>query len=184
MRLARAVAPNPTLVIAEHPSAALPRDAVARVAADVARVAAARGAALVTLTADPAWVEAVGGDVLTLQPGLGRTGAGRGIRGTIQADAGRALTMPYGNIVRLEAERGFGFIRDDGGMDWFFVAADVRGGRFEHIWVGERVASRRSRRRAARAPRTSTTSSSTSAGARAGARRGRRLSIDDGGLLN
>lgn len=47
--------------------------------------------------------------------------------------------MPYGNIIRIEAERGFGFIRDDGGMDWFFVAADVRGGRFGHIWVGERV---------------------------------------------
>ena len=24
-------------------------------------------------------------------------------------------------------------------MDWFFVAADVRGGRFDNIWVGERV---------------------------------------------
>ena len=38
--------------------------------------------------------------------------------------------MPYGNIVRIEPEHGFGFIRDDGGMDWFFVADDVRGGRF------------------------------------------------------
>jgi cold shock CspA family protein len=47
--------------------------------------------------------------------------------------------MPYGNIIRLEQGRGFGFIRDDGGMDWFFVAEDVRGGRFENIWVGERV---------------------------------------------
>jgi cold shock CspA family protein len=47
--------------------------------------------------------------------------------------------MPYGNIIRIEAERGFGFIRDDGGLDWFFVADDVRGGRFENIWVGERV---------------------------------------------
>ena len=47
--------------------------------------------------------------------------------------------MPYGNITRLDPERGFGFIRDDGGMDWFFVAGDVRGGRFENIWVGERV---------------------------------------------
>jgi predicted ABC-type transport system involved in lysophospholipase L1 biosynthesis ATPase subunit len=78
VRLARAVAPNPGLVIAEHPSAALPRDAVARVATDVARVAAARGAALVTLTADAAWVEAVGGDVLTLQPGSGELASGRG----------------------------------------------------------------------------------------------------------
>jgi len=71
VRLARAVAPEPALVIAEHPSAALPRDAVDRVAGDVARVAAARGAALVTLTADPAWASAVGGQVLMLQPGSG-----------------------------------------------------------------------------------------------------------------
>lgn len=47
--------------------------------------------------------------------------------------------MPYGSIIRLEPEHGFGFIRDDGGMDWFFVAEDVRGGRFETIWVGQRV---------------------------------------------
>ena len=47
--------------------------------------------------------------------------------------------MPHGNIIRIEARPGFGFIRDDGGMDWFFVAADVRGGRFDNIWVGERV---------------------------------------------
>jgi cold shock CspA family protein len=47
--------------------------------------------------------------------------------------------MLYGNVTRLEPERGFGFIRDDGGMDWFFVAADVRGARLANIWVGERV---------------------------------------------
>jgi cold shock CspA family protein len=46
--------------------------------------------------------------------------------------------MPYGNIIRIEPARGFGFIRDDGGMDWFFVAADVRGG-LANVWVGERV---------------------------------------------
>jgi cold shock CspA family protein len=47
--------------------------------------------------------------------------------------------MPYGSIRRIEAEHGFGFIVDDSGLDWFFVSADVRGGRFENIWVGERV---------------------------------------------
>jgi cold shock CspA family protein len=47
--------------------------------------------------------------------------------------------MPYGNIVRIEAERGFGFIHDDGGMDWFFVAEDIRDGRFDAVWVGARV---------------------------------------------
>jgi len=66
------------LVIAEHPSASLPKDAVASVAADVARVAAERQAALLTLTADPAWVAAIGGDVLTLQPGSGELASGAG----------------------------------------------------------------------------------------------------------
>ena len=47
--------------------------------------------------------------------------------------------MPYGSIIRVEAQRGFGFLRDDGGLEWFFVAADVRGGRLDDIWVGERV---------------------------------------------
>ena len=47
--------------------------------------------------------------------------------------------MPYGNIVRVEPERGFGFIRDDGGMDWFFVADDLRGDSFDSIWLDERV---------------------------------------------
>jgi cold shock CspA family protein len=47
--------------------------------------------------------------------------------------------MPWGEILRIETDKGFGFIKDDSGMDWFFVAEDVRGGRFEHIWVGERV---------------------------------------------
>ena len=47
--------------------------------------------------------------------------------------------MPYGNIVRLEPQHGFGFIRDDGGMDWFFVAEGVRSGEFDSIWVDQRV---------------------------------------------
>ena len=47
--------------------------------------------------------------------------------------------MPYGNVIRIEPDHGFGFIRDDGGMDWFFVAEDVRGGGIEIVWVGERV---------------------------------------------
>ena len=47
--------------------------------------------------------------------------------------------MPYGNIVRIEPARGFGFIRDDGGMDWFFVTAGLRNGSFESIWLDQRV---------------------------------------------
>src|SRR5690606_3492308 len=45
VHLARALAPGPRLIVAEHPSAGLPREAVSRVAADLARVVRARGAA-------------------------------------------------------------------------------------------------------------------------------------------
>lgn len=79
VRLARAVAPSPTLIIAEHPSASLPRDAVARVARDVSAIAAGRRAALLTLTADRAWVDALGGDVLALQPATGELVGGTGL---------------------------------------------------------------------------------------------------------
>jgi putative ABC transport system ATP-binding protein len=71
VRLARAIAPDPLLLLVEHPSATLPREAVSRVAADVGRVASARGAALLTLTADADWASAVGGEVRTLVPASG-----------------------------------------------------------------------------------------------------------------
>lgn len=47
--------------------------------------------------------------------------------------------MPYGNITRIEHSHGYGFIADDGGMDWFFVAAGARGG-LDALWIDERVA--------------------------------------------
>jgi len=48
--------------------------------------------------------------------------------------------MPYGTITRLVPEHGFGFIVDDSGLDWFFVAGGVRGGSLDNVWLGERVA--------------------------------------------
>jgi len=78
VRLARAVAADPVLVVAEHPSATLPRDAVARVAVDMLRVVRARAAALLTLTADAEWAGALGGDVLTLSPATGGLASGGG----------------------------------------------------------------------------------------------------------
>lgn len=47
--------------------------------------------------------------------------------------------MPYGSIIRLVPEHGFGFIRDDSGLDWFFLADDVQGGSLDRLWVDERV---------------------------------------------
>lgn len=49
-----------------------------------------------------------------------------------------------GEVVRLEPALGFGFIRDDGQGDWFFVAAGVREG-MSSIWPGARVAFRHER---------------------------------------
>jgi ABC-type lipoprotein export system ATPase subunit len=76
VRLARAIAPQPSLIIAEHPSVALPRDSVPRLAEHIAEVARRRQAALLTLTADPEWVNRVGGEVLTLSPSTGELAPG------------------------------------------------------------------------------------------------------------
>lgn len=78
VRLARAIAVRPVLVIAEHPSATLPREAVARVASDVSRIVRAREAALLTLTADTEWAGEAGGDLLTLNPATGGLAPGGG----------------------------------------------------------------------------------------------------------
>ncbi len=47
--------------------------------------------------------------------------------------------MLHGHITRLEPDRGFGWIVDDAGMDWFFVREGVRGGGFERLERGARV---------------------------------------------
>jgi predicted ABC-type transport system involved in lysophospholipase L1 biosynthesis ATPase subunit len=64
--VARALAQDPRLVIAEHPTATLPRDAVASFGADLARIARTRGIALVALTADETFAAALGGRRLIL----------------------------------------------------------------------------------------------------------------------
>jgi putative ABC transport system ATP-binding protein len=71
VRLARAIALQPALVIAEHPSAGLPREAVAALAAELKAVAAARRFAVLAVTADPAFAAALGGRRLTLNPANG-----------------------------------------------------------------------------------------------------------------
>lgn len=48
--------------------------------------------------------------------------------------------MATGSIKRLVADRGFGFIGEEGGTtDLFFHARDVRGASFEELRVGQRV---------------------------------------------
>lgn len=71
VRLGRALALNPRLIVAEHPSAALPRESVAGFARDLARVVAARQAALLAISADRDFTRALGGTRLALDPKTG-----------------------------------------------------------------------------------------------------------------
>lgn len=71
LRLARALAPGPRLLVAEHPSASLPRPAVPGFAADLVRIAAARQVGLLAISADREFIRALGGTALTLDPTSG-----------------------------------------------------------------------------------------------------------------
>jgi CspA family cold shock protein len=51
----------------------------------------------------------------------------------------RRRAMPNGTIKRLVRDRGFGFIRDDGGQEWFFHRSGVQGN-FDQLAEGQRVA--------------------------------------------
>ena len=44
-----------------------------------------------------------------------------------------------GTITRMMRERGFGFIRDEHGRQYFFHHTAVEDGRFETLHVGDRV---------------------------------------------
>jgi predicted ABC-type transport system involved in lysophospholipase L1 biosynthesis ATPase subunit len=69
--LARALALGPQLLIAEHPSASLPRETVSRFAADLGAIARRRQLALIVVTADDMFAEALGGQRLGLEPATG-----------------------------------------------------------------------------------------------------------------
>jgi predicted ABC-type transport system involved in lysophospholipase L1 biosynthesis ATPase subunit len=75
VRLARALALDPKLLLAEHPSASLPRAAVKTFAADLAGIAARRRLAVLTMTADSAFANALGGRLLTHEPATGTLNA-------------------------------------------------------------------------------------------------------------
>jgi len=78
VRLARAVALEPSVLFAEHPSATLARDTVKAFAADVRRVAGARGLAVLAITADEVFASALGGQVLVHEPVSGALKPRRG----------------------------------------------------------------------------------------------------------
>jgi predicted ABC-type transport system involved in lysophospholipase L1 biosynthesis ATPase subunit len=72
IRLGRALALRPRILLAEHPNASLSPDDTPAFAADFSRIIRSRGVASLVLTADPTFARAVASQVLTLQP---RTGA-------------------------------------------------------------------------------------------------------------
>jgi CspA family cold shock protein len=51
----------------------------------------------------------------------------------------RYVDVANGTIKRLVRDRGFGFIRDDGGQEWFFHRSSVTSGQFEQLNEGQRV---------------------------------------------
>ena len=71
LRLGRALAMNPRVLLAEHPNASIPPDDVPTFAADFSRIVRARGVATLVLTADPTFAAAVAEQVLTFYPATG-----------------------------------------------------------------------------------------------------------------
>jgi len=71
VHLAKSLALAPKLLIAEHPSATLPRQAVASFGADMVKAAESRGLALIAITADDALAKAIGGQRLELVAATG-----------------------------------------------------------------------------------------------------------------
>jgi ABC-type taurine transport system ATPase subunit len=72
LRLARALALGPAVVLLEHPSADVPRNEAAQLGRDIRVVLERRGAAGLTLTADPDFAAAVAGRVILADPSTGR----------------------------------------------------------------------------------------------------------------
>jgi ABC-type transporter Mla maintaining outer membrane lipid asymmetry ATPase subunit MlaF len=80
IRLGRALALDPAILLLEHASAALNRSEAAGFAADIRAIAARRNLAVVVVTADETFASGAAGQVLTLEPATGRLRRGRGSR--------------------------------------------------------------------------------------------------------
>jgi putative ABC transport system ATP-binding protein len=80
VHLARSLALGPKLLIAEHASAALPRETVSSFGADLIKAAKARGLAVIAITADDVLARAVGGARLELVAATGELRAASRIR--------------------------------------------------------------------------------------------------------
>jgi ABC-type transporter Mla maintaining outer membrane lipid asymmetry ATPase subunit MlaF len=80
LRLGRALAMNPAVLLAEHPNATLTPEEAARFGADVKRIVASRGMAALILTADERFAREAADDVLIWHPGSGTLKATSGWR--------------------------------------------------------------------------------------------------------
>ena len=80
LRLGRALALGPRVLLAEHPNAALSSEEAPAFAADLARIIDGREIAALVLTADRTFAHAVADEVLTLEPATGALKASSGWR--------------------------------------------------------------------------------------------------------
>lgn len=71
IRLGRALALGPRVLVGEHPNATLSREDAAAFAADLSRIVVSRSLASLVLTADRDFARAVADDVLVLKPATG-----------------------------------------------------------------------------------------------------------------
>src|SRR6185503_2982219 len=71
LRVGRALALRPRVLLAEHPNALIPPEETSRFASDLARITEQRGIAALVLTADPAFARAVAPRVLEVQLSTG-----------------------------------------------------------------------------------------------------------------
>ena len=71
IRLGRAIALAPKVLVAEHPNATLSNEDATALAVDISRIVEARGIASIVLTADHAFARAVAKEVLVLEPATG-----------------------------------------------------------------------------------------------------------------
>jgi ABC-type polar amino acid transport system ATPase subunit len=72
LRLGRALALDPAVLLLEHVSASVGREEVVALASDMRDIARCRGVAIVAATADEVFARAVASRVLTLEPSSGR----------------------------------------------------------------------------------------------------------------
>ena len=80
VRLGKALALTPLVVLAEHPNASIPADAVAAFGRDLAYIASRRHIALLLFTADTAFASAACRRLLTVRPATGELAASSGWR--------------------------------------------------------------------------------------------------------